>query len=149
NWADPGKQFKPLAWQNLDFPALKHAVYDHTHSTLALFKQNGITPEMVQIGNETSPGMLWPDGRVGGNASGDHFDNYSDLLKSGVAATRDVDPNIKIVLHHDKGTNNKVVRWWLDNIISRGVDFDIIGLSCNSDGPASAWKENFDDLATR
>ena len=143
-WADPGKQMKPAAWENLDFAALKQAVYDHTHSTLTLLKNNGITPEMVQIGNETSPGMLWPDGR-----NKDHFDNYADLLKSGVAAARDVDPSIKIVLHHDKGTNNKVVRWWLDNIISRGVDFDIIGLSCNSDGPAEQWKANFDDLAVR
>jgi arabinogalactan endo-1,4-beta-galactosidase len=143
-WADPGKQTKPAAWENLDFSALKQAVYDHTHSTLVLLKQNGVTPEMVQIGNETSPGMLWPDGRAK-----DHFDNYAELLKSGVAAARDVDAKIKIVLHHDKGTNNKVVRWWLDNIISRGVDFDIIGLSCNSDGPASQWKENFDDLAMR
>ncbi len=143
-WADPGKQAKPDAWENLDFPALKQAVYDHTHSTLALFKQNGITPEMVQIGNETTNGMLWPDGRAK-----DHFDNFAELLKSGVAATRDVDPSIKIVLHHDKGTNNKVVRWWLDNLISRGVDFDIIGLSCNTDGPVNQWKENFNDLAVR
>jgi arabinogalactan endo-1,4-beta-galactosidase len=143
-WADPGKQAKPDAWENLDFPALKQAVYDHTHSTLALFKQNGITPEMVQIGNETTNGMLWPDGRAK-----DHFDNFAELLKSGVAAARDVDPTIKIVLHHDKGTNNKVVRWWLDNLISRGVDFDIIGLSCNTDGPVNQWKENFNDLAVR
>ena len=38
---------------------------------------------------------------------------------------------------------------WLDILISRGVQFDIIGLSCNSDGPIVAWKENFDDLAVR
>ena len=25
-WADPGHQYKPAAWENLDFPALKQAV---------------------------------------------------------------------------------------------------------------------------
>ena len=33
-WADPGKQFKPAAWENLDFPRLSKAVYDHTHAVL-------------------------------------------------------------------------------------------------------------------
>ena len=143
-WADPGKQFKPAAWENFDIPALKQALYDHTHSVLSALKEQGTTPDMVQIGNEVTNGMLWPDGRAK-----DHFDNFAELIKSGIAAARAVDPAIKIVLHHDKGNNNAVVRWWLDNLISRGVKFDIIGLSCNTDGPAEKWKANFDDLAVR
>jgi arabinogalactan endo-1,4-beta-galactosidase len=141
-WADPGHQFKPAAWENLDFPALKQAVYDHTHAVLTAMKEHGTTPDMVQIGNEVSNGMLWPDGRAK-----DHFDNFAELLKSGIAAARDVDPSIRIVLHHDKGVNVKPVRAWLDNLIARGVEFDIIGLSCNSNGPAENWKATFDDLA--
>jgi arabinogalactan endo-1,4-beta-galactosidase len=143
-WADPGKQFKPAAWENLDLPALKKALYDHTRSVLSALKEQGTTSDMVQIGNEVTNGLLWPDGRAK-----DHFDNFAELVKSGIAATRSVDPAIKVVLHHDKGNNNAVVRWWLDNLISRGVRFDIIGLSCNTDGPAEKWKANFDDLAVR
>ena len=143
-WADPGKQFKPAAWENFDLPALKKAVYDHTRSVLSALKEQGTTPDMVQIGNEVTNGLLWPDGRAK-----DHFDNFAELIKSGIAAARAVDPAIKIVMHHDKGNNNAVVRWWLDNLISRGVKFDIIGLSCNTDGPAEKWKANFDDLAVR
>jgi homoserine O-acetyltransferase len=143
-WADPGKQFKPAAWENLDLSALKKAVYDHTTSVLSLLKAQGTTPDMVQIGNEVTNGMLWPDGRAK-----DHFDNFAELVNSGIDAARAVDPAIKIVLHHDKGNNNKPVRWWLDNLLSRGVKFDIIGLSCNTDGPAESWKANFDDLAMR
>ena len=143
-WADPGKQFKPAAWEKLDFPALKKALYDHTYSVLSALRKQGTTPDMVQIGNETTNGMLWPDGRAK-----DHFDNFAELVKSGIAAARAVDPAIKIVLHHDKGNNNQVVRWWLDNLIARGAHFDIIGLSCNTDGPAEKWKVNFDDLAVR
>ncbi len=143
-WADPGKQFKPAAWENLDMPALKKALYDHTYSVLSALKKQGTTPDMVQIGNEVTNGFLWPDGRAK-----DHFDNFAEIIKSGIAAARAVDPAIKIVLHHDKGNNNAVVRWWLDNLISRGVKFDIIGLSCNTDGPAEKWRANFDDLAVR
>jgi len=143
-WADPGHQTKPLAWENLDFEALKQAVYEHTSLVLKALKQQGTIPEMVQIGNEVSNGMLWPDGRAR-----EHFDNFAELLKSGIAAAREVDPSIKIVLHHDKGRSNKPVREWIDNLIARHVSFDIIGLSCNSDGPVASWKENFDDLAVR
>jgi len=143
-WASPGKQFKPAAWENLDFPALKQAVYDHTHTVLTALKRQGTTLDMVQIGNEVSSGMLFPDGRAK-----DHPDNFADLLKSGIAAARAVDPAIKIVIHHDNGRGNKAVRAWLDNLIARDVQFDIIGLSCNSDGPVEQWKANFDDLATR
>lgn len=148
-WADPGHQFKPAAWEKLDFSALKKAVYDHTYAVLSGLRKQGTIPDMVQIGNEVTNGMLWPDGRAK-----DHFDNFAELVKAGIAAARAVDPAIKIVLHNDKGNgdkgnNNRPVRWWLDNLISRGVQFDVIGLSCNSDGPAEKWKANFDDLAVR
>jgi arabinogalactan endo-1,4-beta-galactosidase len=142
NWADPGHQFKPAAWEGLDFPALRQAVYEHTHAVLSGLKEQGTTPEMVQIGNEVSNGMLWPDGRAR-----DHFDNFAELLKSGIAAAREVDRSINIVVHHDAGRNDKAVRAWLDKLISRGVEFDIIGLSCNDTGPAANWKTTFDDLA--
>ncbi len=143
-WADPGKQAKPAAWEQLDFPALRKAVYDHTFEVLMSLKRQGTPPQMVQIGNEITNGMLWPDGRAK-----DHFDQFADLLKSGSAAARDADPSIQIVLHHDKGRSNQVVRDWLDRLIARGVDFDVIGLSCNDTGSPASWKQNFDDLAAR
>ena len=53
-------------------------------------------PNLVQVGNEITNGLLWPDGDLR------HLDQLADLLKAGIAAARDVDPNIKIVLHHDR-----------------------------------------------
>jgi arabinogalactan endo-1,4-beta-galactosidase len=143
-WVSPGKQAKPAAWEHLEFPALRQAVYDFTFKVLTALKQQGTTPDMVQIGNEITNGMLWPDGRAK-----DHFDQFADLLKSGISAARDVDPAIKVVLHHDKGRDNRVVRRWLDNLLARGVQFDVIGLSCNDTGPPANWQANFDDLAVR
>jgi len=42
-----------------------------------------------------------------------------------------------------------LVHWWLDNLLSRGVRFDVIGLSCNDTGSPENWKANFEDLARR
>lgn len=65
-WADPGQQWSPSAWTNLAGTALSNAVHTYTRDSLAAFTAAGATPDMVQIGNEITPGMLWESGRVGG-----------------------------------------------------------------------------------
>jgi arabinogalactan endo-1,4-beta-galactosidase len=57
-WADPGKQPKPAAWSDLDFEGLKQALYDHTFDICTGLKQQGTPPDMVQVGNEITNGML-------------------------------------------------------------------------------------------
>ena len=143
-WAAPGKQTKPAAWEQLGFPSLRQAVHDFTFNVLTTLKHQGTAPAMVQIGNEITNGMLFPDGRAT-----DNFDQFAELLKSGIAGAREADPSVLIVLHHDKGRNNQAVRGWLDNLLSRGVQFDVIGLSCNDTGSPENWKQNFEDLANR
>ena len=66
-WADPGHQTKPAAWQNLDFEGLLVAVEAYCAEIVAQFQSAGVLPRWVQLGNEISAGMLWPDGRVGGD----------------------------------------------------------------------------------
>src|SRR5947209_8041074 len=61
-WADPAKQFTPKAWEGKSHAELVAAVRDYTRDTIAAFRAAGVMPEMVQIGNEITPGMLWPDG---------------------------------------------------------------------------------------
>lgn len=58
-WADPGKQFKPAAWENLGLTELKQAIANHTKDVLNALKSAGVTPKWVQVGNEIRPGMLW------------------------------------------------------------------------------------------
>jgi len=60
----PGKQTKPAAWAKYDFNGLMKAVYDYTYDVMSALKANGITPEWVQVGNETNNGMLWEDGKA-------------------------------------------------------------------------------------
>lgn len=64
-WADPGTQSKPKAWKDLSYSSLKTTLYNYMKTTMTNFKNAGCTPDMVQIGNETSSGILWDDGLVG------------------------------------------------------------------------------------
>ena len=162
-WADPGKQTKPLAWRELPLDQLVQAVHDYTKDVIAQLKTNGAEPDMVQIGNEITPGMLlntMPGRRGGGGpqqistqpeGSTRNWDNLSALLKAGIKGVKDVDPRILIVLHIDKGGNNAVSRQWVDAALEHGVAFDVLGESCYSrwQGPPEGWRTNFNDLAVR
>src|SRR5262249_8719933 len=62
DWADPGKQPIPKAWQGKSHQQLVQAVFEYTRDSIAAFRDAGVLPDMVQIGNEVINGMLWPDG---------------------------------------------------------------------------------------
>lgn len=142
-WSSPGHQAKPVGWSDYDFQQLTNAVYSFTRQAVYEMKTNGTPADMVQIGNEISDGMLFPDGRRS------NWDNFAALLKAGIAGARDADPSVKIVLHHHLGRSNAQMRPWLDNLIQRGVNFDIIAMSCYAQAQEGDWKSNFDDLAKR
>jgi arabinogalactan endo-1,4-beta-galactosidase len=126
-WADPGKQYPPKAWQGLSHDALVQAVHDYTRDTVRAFGEAGAPPDMVQIGNEVSPGMLWPDGKLP-----DHWSNFADLLKAGirgVAAGSGTNARPRIMIHIDKGANKGATQWFLHKLNSLGVEYDVIGQS--------------------
>ncbi|MFP7285810.1 glycosyl hydrolase 53 family protein [Shouchella clausii] len=127
-WTDPGKQFKPKSWEHYSFEELKDAIYHHTSNVLGQLKDAGIIPEMVQVGNEINAGMLWPDGKSWGEGGGE-FDRLATLLEAGLTAVRDCDPGIRTMLHLAEGGDIDMARWWLDEIVNRDVDFDVVGLS--------------------
>jgi arabinogalactan endo-1,4-beta-galactosidase len=145
NWADPGKQYKPHAWANATFAELTDSVREYTKFVLTELKDQGTLPELVQVGNEITAGMIWPDGRTS------NWTNLGTLIKAGIAGVKEVDSAIKIVLHIDKGGDNAATRNWVDNAVKQGVVFDILGESCYTSwqGPPSGWKSNFADLVTR
>jgi len=134
-WADPQQQFKPLAWQNPDFEILKDSVQSYTTRVLQAFKQQGTLPDMVQIGNEINHGILWPDGHIG------QPDQLATLLKAGVKGVQAVDAGIPVMMHLALGGQNEEAVFWLDNMLARNVEFDIIGLSYYP-----RWHGTLDDL---
>ena len=144
-WADPGKQYTPHEWEGQNINQLRSSLYNFTYNVLSTLKSNGVTPEWVQIGNEISAGMLWPTG------STDNWNNLAALIKEGYSAAKAVDPSIKVVLHYDDGGNNSGTVWWFDNAQSRGVQWDVIGLSYYPiwHGSLSDLDYNIDNVSAR
>lgn len=127
-WADPGNQTIPAAWSGLNHSQLVTAVHDYTRDVIAHLRQNNAMPDMVQIGNEIPNGMLWPDGRI--STSG--WSNFVDLVNAGIDGVNDgrgTQPMPEIMIHIDRGGDWSTTQWFFDNLISRGVQFDIIGQS--------------------
>lgn len=87
-WADPGHQEMPEAWKELSFDNLKIAVANHVNETLTALKNAGVTPEWVQVGNETTPGMILPVGSV------DNPIQLTQLNNAGYDAVKAVFPEI-------------------------------------------------------
>ena len=61
-WADPAHQGKPAAWADHRLSQLQRDVFDHTYGVCQALKSAGAMPDMVQIGNEITAGMLLPEG---------------------------------------------------------------------------------------
>jgi arabinogalactan endo-1,4-beta-galactosidase len=123
-WADPGHQAKPAAWVAQDFATLKTSLYNHTVDVLTALKNNGVTPEWVQVGNETNDGMLWPDGKASTNMS-----NFAQLINSGYDAVKSISTSIKVIVHISNGYDNSLFRWMFDGLTTNGAKYDIIGMS--------------------
>jgi arabinogalactan endo-1,4-beta-galactosidase len=146
SWADPGKQYTPSAWLDLSFDELVIKTHDYTRDSVEQLKAAGAMPDMVQIGNEITPGMMTDRG-----GSTKNWEQLGALLKAGIAGVREVDPNILIALHIDKGGDNEATRRWVDAALAQGVEYDVLAESCYTrwQGQPSDWKANFEDLVTR
>ncbi|HEX3043452.1 MAG TPA: glycosyl hydrolase 53 family protein [Bacillota bacterium] len=124
SWADPGKQYKPAAWSSHGISQLKTDVYNHTTDVLNALKSNGVTPEWVQVGNETNDGMLWEDGRASKSMS-----NFTQLINSGYDAVKAVFSSAKVIVHISNGYDNSLFRWIFDGLKSNGGKYDVIAMS--------------------
>lgn len=160
-WADPGNQIIPASWRNpSSIQELADQLAAYTKDVITDAIAAGARPDMVQVGNEITPGLLAhvPNGStdcwgnnvssapIGGSVS--NWDNLAALLKAGISAVREVDPDIKVMLHVENTDDLAGVKWWLDGALSRGVLFDVLGLSCYTafQGEPSVWQNTFTDL---
>ena len=129
-WADPQKQTKPAAWATLAFPALEKQVEDYSADVMKAFKAVRCVPDIVQVGNEITPGFLWPDGKPGAPEGG--WDHFATLLKAGIRGVKKplgTEDHVKIMIHVDCGGDAGKTRWFFDHLSERQVGFDMIGLS--------------------
>jgi arabinogalactan endo-1,4-beta-galactosidase len=151
-WADPQHQVKPAAWKEMDFDSLQSAVEKYTADVLSDLKQNGATPQIVQIGNEITGGTLWPDAQVKVPLStvkvfdstvrvieppqpyddDRQWDHLTRILAAGIRGVRGATTpadGVRIMIHIDCGGDWPVTRWFFDHLKQHHIDYDIIGQS--------------------
>lgn len=181
NWADPGKQCVPVEWQDVaSIEEMADSVYAYTKDAIEQLIAGGARPDMVQIGNETTPGLLihrcdgeglplrnidgynpvngalyfWSStdngAPSGGGVSPGGWENLGKLLNAGAEAVLEVDPDILIALHLDKGNDISSSRSFLTGAIDAGVPVNVFGESCYAgyQGSPSDWERTFDALAS-
>lgn len=126
-WADPQKQFIPKAWEDKTQEELVQLVYDYTKATMLAFREAEVYPDMVQVGNEISVGMLWPNGKLPEN-----WDNFAALLQAGINGVYSScgnNPCPEIMVHIDKGAEKDFTKYFFDKIEAYGITYDVIGQS--------------------
>lgn len=128
-WADPGKQMLPKAWRGYSLEKLTDAVYSFTRDCLIRARDAGVAPEMIQVGNEITNGMLWPIGRLEKDGERGGYEAFCALVKAGCRACREILPASEIVLHLERSHDQAVYQEFFGEMERAGVDYDIIGAS--------------------
>src|SRR5574344_1593373 len=131
-WVDPGKQFIPKSWQNLDKNGLIAKIYEYTKQTLLKIRDENFPLYGIQIGNEITNGMLYPVGQLIDDPQGGVRKNYDTLvamLKNASKACREIFPETKLIIHLERSGDSKVYQEYFTKMKENNVDYDIIGAS--------------------
>ena len=136
-WADPGTQTPPAAWADYDIDQMLVAIHDHVTDALEALARQGISPQWVQIGNETRTGMMWPIGHI------DSGDNFTRMVNAGYDAVKAVCPDAQVVVHCDQGNNRYLYTRLFGKLQQEGAKYDMIAMSLYPE-PAT-WEKDVDD----
>lgn len=123
-WADPGKQNIPARWAGLSYETMRDSLVRHTTEVLTYLKAGGITPRWVQVGNETSNGLLWPVGNATTNPA-----QYAGFITAGHDAVKAVFPDAQVIVHLDNGFDRSLYDWNLGVLRDYGARYDLVGMS--------------------
>lgn len=171
NWADPGKQIIPNRWRKVNSSdALADSVYAYTLDLMNALKKVNSLPAMVQVGNETTPGILihvpnsktdcWGNGvdKASTSINGDMGTtsgkaNAAKYFKAGIKAVKEVSPLTKTVLHIERIRQSNTVTWWMQEIFdNQKVPADVMGFSAYTaygDKSPDDWKSLFQTVTSK
>lgn len=150
-WADPGKQIIPYGWDQLSDEELYVKIYEYTKQSLKELKDAGATPDLIQIGNEISFGMLRGP-YCDMNSSDYSWKRFITLLQKASQACREECPEAKIIIHTERLGQRDYLEFFYEKM--KQVDYDIIGSSyyrdwhgdmTGLDGSLSMLEEKFSD----
>ena len=171
NWADPGKQIIPNRWRKVNSSdALADSVYAYTLDLMNALKKVNSLPAMVQVGNETTPGILihvpnsktdcWGNGvdKASTSINGDMGTasgkaNAAKYFKAGIKAVKEVSPSTKTVLHIERIRQSNTVTWWMQEIFdNQKVPADVMGFSAYTaygDKSPDDWQSLFQTVTSK
>lgn len=138
-FADPSRQQIPAAWQadKSDIGKMIQHVSSHTAEVLQALKDENVTVNWIQIGNETRAGMLFGCGDLVYANKGAEFANYVKLSNAGYDAAKAIYPDALVMPHIDKAFDKNNNTWWFTNFKNQGGKFDALALSHY---PQNSWK---------
>ena len=128
-WADPGKQFIPKEWEGYGLDEMAEAVYSFTRHCLEVASREGVAPELIQVGNEITNGILWPIGKLEIDGKRGNYESFIKLISAGCRACREALPEAKIMLHLERSNDKTVYQEFFSEMDAAGVEYDVIGAS--------------------
>ncbi len=131
-WADPAHQTAPAAWAGVRGTALEDSVRRYTRDVVAAFARAGLAPRWVQLGNEVSSGLLWPEGRVAAPVDSARWTRFAALLRSAARGVREGARGARrpaIVVHFDRGGDADGAAAFFARLERTGLGFDAAGVS--------------------
>lgn len=155
-WADPSDQIIPKMWADIKTEdAMALAIYDYTYETLDALIKMDARPDMVQLGNELTSGMLLQTGgEDDGSFTGSGYSGYAagytysdkavrapftgrgadvdarlvHYINSGADAVKALDDSMLIMLQLAKGMDDvSGIKAFFNTF--EAVPYDVIGLS--------------------
>lgn len=175
-WADPDTQIIPERWRKVaNSDAMADSVYNYTYDLMAALKQVNALPDMVQVGNEITNGMLrdlptsntncWGDnvqlapnsvnGVMNKQQNPNGIANTAKYLAAGSRAVKAFETSshkIKTVFHIESPQNSTTVNWWMSSIIkTEKVSPDVMAFSAYTayeHGTPDSWEKLISDLAS-
>jgi arabinogalactan endo-1,4-beta-galactosidase len=126
SWADPGKQPIPAAWAGQTLSQLESTVQSYTTTTLQSFESAGVTPDIVQVGNEINNGMLWPTGQLtfpsnNPTLNTSQWQALGGLINSaiaGVHAAQDAGPKMQVAVTIAQGNQSGEPQFFFGDLTS-------------------------------
>lgn len=126
-WADPGKQFVPKAWADMDIAEKAEALGDFTEDSLRTLLEAGVDVGMVQVGNETNGYMCGEK----------DWDNILQLMDAGTKAVRAVDGDILVALHFANPETEDRYASYAKTLSDAEIDYDVFASSFYPDNGSS------------
>ncbi|MBN1129184.1 MAG: glycosyl hydrolase 53 family protein [Chitinispirillaceae bacterium] len=135
-WASIGEQHVPSAWANDNDAQLQAHAYEYTKRCVDSLVKVGARPDMVQVGNEINSKMS--------GVSTSNWSRFAALVNAGIRGVREVDPTIKIVIHHGRPREDGNFLPWVKGIVDSKIDFDFIGGSTyGTTNNGADWRDQF------